>query len=329
MKHLRTSVPVRRQRGMTLIELMVALVIGLLIVVAMTAAFVASSSSRREGVLSADVIETGRYAIDTLGRELSQAGYYGPLVVPAGATSNAGILCARGAANIASWQDSLPWHVVGLRSAGGANVDADPSCISRKAGTDAVFVQRASTCTTVECPDATPADFAYLQVSECGTEYSATPTVLAQGDSTTAFTLQTLTCDGTKAVKRKLIRRIYFVDADSNLQYQEVTLNGALSDHKVLIAENIEQMQIEYAVDSTGDGTADSFTGSPADWSQVIGMRVWLLARSTDSSKNTKDAATFVMADTTVDIAAAAVNPKRRLYSTYISFMTPKSRRET
>jgi type IV pilus assembly protein PilW len=100
-------------------------------------------------------------------------------------------------------------------------------------------------------------------------------------------------------------------------------------------------MQIEYAFDTStpADGTPDVFAAAPnpppapapnTNWSQVVGVRIWLLARSTDSSRNTKNAQSFVLGDTTVSITAnAAGNPKRRAYSTYISFVTPKARRES
>jgi type IV pilus assembly protein PilW len=89
-------------------------------------------------------------------------------------------------------------------------------------------------------------------------------------------------------------------------------------------------MQLEYAVDTSAVGTPSSFTATPADWSQVIGVRVKLLAVSSDPSKNTNNAGTFVLSDdTTVSIATAAGNPKRRVYSTYIPFVSPKSRLES
>src|SRR5450830_1057037 len=76
----------QRQHGLTLIELMVALVVGLLLVIAMSAIFVNSSTSRRELALSAEVIEHGRYGLDVLDRELSQTGFYGTLATPTGST---------------------------------------------------------------------------------------------------------------------------------------------------------------------------------------------------------------------------------------------------
>ena len=330
----------RRQRGLTLIELMVALVIGLLIVAATSVLFAGSSRSRREMELSADVIENGRYAVDALTRELSQTGFYGSLVKPATAATvidtatKATAMCLTTLASIGAWKDSLSYYALGLGSAAGANTDADPTCIARKAGTDALFVQRASTCAVGDtgCPAETDKE-AYLQVSECGDEYSTTPIVLAQGGSGAAtFALKTKTCAGVFAPKRKLVRRIYFISTADELSYQDIPLVvvGSLPPPVVLV-ENIEQLQIEYAVDTDNDGTPDSFDASPADWSQVIGARLWLLARSSDPSQNTKTAATFVLgADTTVSIAASASgNPKRRAYSTYISFVTPKARRES
>jgi type IV pilus assembly protein PilW len=305
-----------RQDGVTLIELMVALVIGLLLVIAMSAIFVNSSTSRRELALSAEVIENGRYGLDLLTRELSQTGFYGTLSTPTGSTQDE---CST---DEAEWADSLLIHVKGLN-----NADADPACLTRKADTDAIFVQRSSTCRVgeIEC-DAESDKHAYLQVSECGEEYNSKPFVLDKGLKTT-FTLQTKPCNSTtKAEKRRLIRRIYYISTASALSYVDIRLDGPTAP--VALVEDIEQMQFEYAIDSDGDGTVDSFGSTPADWAKVIGARVWLLARSSSTSRNAADAITFTMADKTVDISASSSNLKRRVYSTYISFVTPKSRME-
>jgi type IV pilus assembly protein PilW len=322
MNHRPNSSHTRRagagSRGLTLIELMVSLVIGLVILAAASAMFVSSSRSRTEIDSSADVIENGRYGLDMLSRELSQTGFYGTLVAPTGTTVS---LCST---DPTVWAASLAKVAVGLN-----NADADPACLSRKAGTDAIFVQRASTCTTADgaAACAEDANNGYLQVSECGDEYSVTPFVVARGNDA-SLVLKTKTCDtATTAPKRKLIRRIFYIASNDVLSYIDITTSGALNP--VAVAENIEQMQIEYALDTDSDGTPDSFTPGPADWSQVIGVRVWLLARSSATSANTKNASTFQMSDTSVDVAAASANYKRRVYSTYIPFITPKSRRES
>jgi type IV pilus assembly protein PilW len=317
-KRLTHAASPARQRGLTLVELMVAMTIGLVIVAATTGIFVNSSAMRRQIESSADVIESGRYALDLLSRELSQTGYYGTLSSPTGTT-----VPDPCTTDVAAWANSLAVHVFGVQGA-----DPNPACLgNRKAGTDAVFIQRASTCTTAEGGTCAENDKnGYIQVSECGDEYSLTPFVVAKGTDA-ALKLQTRACDGTKAEIRKLIRRTYYVSTADVLSYVDVTPLGAQPEVKLI--ENVEQMQIEYAVDTDSDGTPDEFKTAPADWSQVIGLRVWVLARSTDTSTNTKNALTIQMSDTKIDIAAAAANFKRRVYSTYIPFTTPKSRRES
>src|SRR5512138_510028 len=187
------TVRIARQRtrssehGLTLVELMVAMTIGLLLVAATTALFANSSALRRQIESSADVIENGRYGLDVLSRELSLAGYYGTLSAPNGITIN---MCST---DPVVWADSLAVHAVGLN-----NAQADPLCLNRNPGTDASLVQRASTCTTTDAGAgcAENANNAYLQVSECGDEYSITPFVVAKGNDP-ALKLQTRACDGT------------------------------------------------------------------------------------------------------------------------------------
>lgn len=320
----------RTSRGFTLIELMVGLVVGLIMVVAMSALFVSSSNARRAVERSADVIENGRYGIGLLQRELAQAGFYGTLANPTG--SNAAALpCGAGAA---LWEDSMSLHVFGLN-----NDTADPGCLARKADTDAIFVQRLSTCRSGEAGCAAEdANDAYVQVSECGTEYSADPFVLAAGGSGDGvFKLLGKACAaGTLAEKRRLIRRIYFVSTDSVLSYADVRLDGTATP--VALVENIEQMQVEYAVDDNLDGTADSFDSAPADWSQVIGARVWLLARSQSASRTAKEDTVFRMGDVidpvdgtvgTYTVEKGAAYQNRRVYSSYIPFVSPRARRES
>jgi len=321
----------RSVRGLTLVEMMVALAIGLLLVIAMSAIFVSSSSSRREVEMSADVIESGRYGVDVLTRELSQAGYFDTLVTPPGTTNNP---CST---NIVQWRASLSIHVAALNNATAAPA-APWDCVTPKEGTDVIFIQRASTCAVGEADCQTEnGNNAYIQVSECGEEYSAlmpNPFKLAAGGSGTGtFNMQTKACDGaTFVAKRKVIRRIYYVSASDVLSYIDI-LPTLGAQPAVQLAENIEQMQIEYgiaAADSAGSPT--SFTASPtaAELPFIVGARVALLARSTVASKNTKNAVSFTLSDdTTVDIAAASSNLKRRVYTTYIPFVTPKSRRES
>lgn len=75
-----------RQQGLSLIELLISMAIGLLILAGLVTMFVNSSANQRELQRSSIRIENGRYAMDTLTQDLHHAGYYGQFflnVVPA------------------------------------------------------------------------------------------------------------------------------------------------------------------------------------------------------------------------------------------------------
>lgn len=304
----------RPHRGLTLVELMVAMAVSLLLLAALTAVFINSNAARREIDLSAEVMENGRYASDVLTRELAQAGFYGTLVTVPGTSLDLTKLCSN---NLSEWTDSLGIPVFGVQPS-----DAKPSCLaSRKSGTDAIFVQRVSTCTVGEtdCP-AESNNFAYLQVSECGSEYSSTPFVLARGGSGSGtFTLQNKTCSAAgSAPYRKLIRRIYYISESNQLSYQEIGLTT--NPAPVVLVDGIEDLQVEYGIDGAPaavDGSIDVFKAAPdaTEWTNVIGLRVGVQALSSSSSRQAQP--------------GTSDNLKRRVYNTFIPFAAPTLKRQS
>jgi type IV pilus assembly protein PilW len=71
MKHSRHS-----QRGMTIVELMVGLTIGLVISLAAAAMYMAVNENSRSLKANADIDETGKLALDAIGREIQKAGFF-------------------------------------------------------------------------------------------------------------------------------------------------------------------------------------------------------------------------------------------------------------
>lgn len=329
--------PARPQAGLTLIELMITLTIGLIIIGALGMLFIGSSSTRREVETTAETIENGRYAIDVLSRELSLAGYYGTLTRPAGGSAT-GIPCSTSAAD---WTGSLELHTFGWNQDAGS-----PACLTdRKAGTDAIFIQRASTCEAgIDGCEGERADRAYLQVSECGETYNDNPPQLGRGrggdgaagdgggdsdDEAAAptFDLQTSTCAGDFAPLRRFVRGIYFINSNDVLTYREIGPAGSTS---VPLVENIEQLQFSYAIDTDGDGSPDEFTSKPtttARWTNVIGVRVWVLSRSPTESDRPEDTPSFQFDDMPADGVDLTKAYRRRASTTYISFVSPTLRR--
>ena len=78
-----------RQAGLTLLELMISLSLGLLLLTGIGTIYVGSNQTYRVQEQNARIQESGRYALDVLGRSLRQAGYWN---MPAGsALPTAGI----------------------------------------------------------------------------------------------------------------------------------------------------------------------------------------------------------------------------------------------
>ncbi|MBX9794965.1 MAG: prepilin-type N-terminal cleavage/methylation domain-containing protein, partial [Burkholderiaceae bacterium] len=65
-----------RQYGMTLIELMVGLVIGIVLSLAAASLYLATRESSRTSQSISDINETGKIALEMIGREIQKAGFY-------------------------------------------------------------------------------------------------------------------------------------------------------------------------------------------------------------------------------------------------------------
>jgi type IV pilus assembly protein PilW len=76
----RNSLLLRRpQAGLTLLEMMIALSLGLLLVAGIGTIFVGSNQTYRVQEENARIQESGRFALDVLGRSIRQAGYWNML----------------------------------------------------------------------------------------------------------------------------------------------------------------------------------------------------------------------------------------------------------
>lgn len=71
-----------RQSGFTLLELMIALTLGLLLLTGIGTIYVGSNQTYRVQEQSARIQESGRYALEVIGRSLRQAGYWNMPVSP-------------------------------------------------------------------------------------------------------------------------------------------------------------------------------------------------------------------------------------------------------
>ncbi len=298
------------QGGFSLIELMIAITLGLLIMAGLTSIFVKNSQARAEIERSNRQLESGRYAMTLLTEDLRMAGFFAQfnpyrlIIKPANSPLGDGLAnitltampdpCAT---SLSDLNNAFFFHVQGYD-----NSTTVPSCVSdARAGSDILVIRRVSTCVagpTLEAGcDAVVSGAPYFQSSNC---YQATELAINTGsttdyqayfrlgtDTTTAFMdRRPLSCTvGTQADFRGYLTHIYFV-ANNNAPGDGIpTLKRAELGNKlnpagftiVPLVEGIETIQFEYGIDTvfasppTSDGVIDGYTADPNTYNGCTG----------------------------------------------------------
>jgi len=95
-------------------------------------------------------------------------------------------------------------------------------------------------------------------------------------------------------------------------------LNGAMTTE--LIAQGVEDMQIEYGIDTDTDGFADRYIAAPsaAQMVQVTTCRIYLLMRSTEPDENYSNDHTYTYSNSALSPYTPADNYYRRMFSTTV-----------
>ncbi len=110
----------------------------------------------------------------------------------------------------------------------------------------------------------------------------------------------------------------------------ELSASGGTTQFNTIpLVEGIQNLQLDYGLDTDGDGYPDSYTATPAtitDWSNVVAIRVNLLARNNDISAGFSDTKTYNMG------LAGTVGPfndayKRHAYSELVRAVNLSGRR--
>jgi len=347
----------RRAAGLSIIELMISITLGLMILTAVITVFVNASATRSELERTSRQIENGRMAIEILSDDLRLAGFYGELA--------AGSLAAPGAVpdpcttTIANLQAGMPLHVQGYFR--GTAVPVTCPGVSPLANSDVLVVRRVKTCVAGVAGCAAEAnDRPYLQVSLCSVD--ATPLTLALWNGNLAtFPLRINGCPtvATLAGRREFLTHVYYLSTSNGAGQNIPTLKRlelAPGNPPVWVdtplVEGIERINIEYGIDYLdGDGNPDGYTADPTNynpgdcpvgaciavnnWANVVTVQFHILARNTERTPNYKDTKTYHLGR---DAAGAAytVGPfaapddvyRRHVYSGLVRIINPAGRRD-
>ncbi|HEX2826034.1 MAG TPA: PilW family protein [Burkholderiales bacterium] len=332
----------QRAQGFSLVELMISITLGLLVLAVLGTIFANTSRSRGELQKTSQQVDNGRYAVELLSEDLQLAGYFGELNV-AGVALPAALpdLCSMA---IDDWKAALPIHMQGYDAGAGA-----PSCMpaSMKSGGDVVALRRVRTCIAGNAGcEALVGSQPYLQVGLC----SATANAYTLGIAADTAFSHTLKDCATAAGRRRYETHIYFVATDNGSgaaipTLKRLELNGS-GYTEVALVEGIERMEVEYGIDTDGDGSPDVYTAdpsnftyagctlcsAPANWSNVVTAKLHLLSRTLEPSAGYTDVKTYSLGLNAAGepVTAGPFNDgyRRNVYTAAVRIVNPSARRD-
>lgn len=253
-------------RGLTLVELLVSMAVGLLLATGLGYTYLQAAAGRDGTESLTDLQETAQFALDAVEADLRLAGFYGRGAGPARITMAPGISIRCDGSDVTAWVLDLAHPV------GGSDEAWDLPCRARwntpRAGSDVLVVRHAS-------PAAATPTAGQVQISarpdgsRLGIDGSAAPPSASLHD---------------------LEVRAYYVNERSSfdsgrpsLRQLTLTRNGttpALEDEEVIAG--IENLQVLFGLDADGDGSVERYVSADeaalADPAIIMAVRVWLLA---------------------------------------------------
>ena len=351
-----------RQAGLSLIELMVAITIGLFLLVGLVSVFSTSNQTYMDLGRASQQIENGRFATQILVDDIGHAGFFGRYsqtpVMPASADP-----CVNN--DMAKLLEGIALPIQGYDAPASSPITACLPVANHVSGTDILVVRRVDSTmatgngTTIAAAALT-ANNIYMQSNADSTAVPIIAKATGAGGAATGSTgeagIFTLRNKDTTQIApvRKYHVHIYFVapcsvpngggsvctgSADDNgapiptLKRIELTSNGVMT--VVPLVEGIENLQFDYGIDADKDGVPDAaYVTTPAafaDWANVVAVRINILSRQIEPSNGYVDAKTYDMgiAGMYSPPAPPALQYKRHVYNAVIRITNPASRRES
>lgn len=261
---------------MTLIELMVAMSIGLFLIWGAFEVYLQSKTSYQAADVATRLRENARFALEAIEPDLRLAGFWGPSTNTAPAPDAAGMTVSCAGSDASSWALALE-QPVAASDDGYAITGCGPHG-SARAGSDVLFIRHAGGLPA--SPDA-----GQIQV--------ASDLAMAQlfNDGLVPAGLDPLTGE-----VRDLQVHAYYVDDTSSFapdmpSLRRLTLikGGIIEDQEMITG--VENLQVQFGLDTNGDGQVERYVdpdsaeldpGAAAylEHARIIAVRLWMLVRS-------------------------------------------------
>lgn len=319
-----------QQQGFTLVELMIAMMLGLMLTTALLSMLSQSRQSFRQDNTYASMQDESRYAMQELSRDISMAGFVGDVMAPDVIELDGSLVVgddcqsSGGESFIEQFSDSGTNDYTTLMAVDNittAQATAAFACLDGSelvAGTDIVAIKRL--------------------VGEEATDDLEDGDIAIRQNGTFAILFIEPIAD-TDYVPAPYEERIYspaiyyirnWTDAEGDgiPSLCRMVIEGGASADMVseCIAKGVENLQVEYGVDTNADGAIDEYVAdpTPVQIESAISARIFLLARTADEDFSYTDSRTYELSN------ADSVTPedgfRRRVYTTTVSIHNVRNR---
>lgn len=295
------------QRGLTLVELMVAIALNLLVILAVSMLYLNTRSTQKTVDQRAALLESGQQVLEQLGRDVANAGFY-PAVsteaAVAGGADLSNVLMGFSGATDSAHMNLPDAYRFGIYGCTGQTFDTNGNgCAAQltgvRAGSDALVVSYFTNDTfsldvgnRSDCTHADAANDATYNKAERVGSVTTTATD-ANGQKTSTSTPRTQNDDLVPNAPILVINR-YFLDVGGNGN-TSLWCRGNGRPVPVELIPNVEQITVRYGVMGSGSAapvkymTAADLSASRAQvldgvsyepWERVVSVRLCVMVRS-------------------------------------------------
>lgn len=312
-------------RGLSLVELMISILLGLILSTGIVTVYIESKNNYQAEDEIARIQENGRYTLNLLKRELTLAGFFGGNLNTDEMTASAVTTdCASGnwVLDTSDPIDLIDSYASSFATVNGATLDC-MTASEIQAGTDILAVKRTAGDFTLKNgawnDGLTQAETTqwYLKVKGFGDEL-AWVYISGSGNFDTAD----IGTD-TEVDYWEYHSNIFYVQNFSNTVGDNIPslctekLSGNAVTKQCLV-EGVEDMQIEFGIDTDTDGVANQFKSSPtsSEIGTAVAARIYILVRSIDPVAGYTNTKSYSLGEKSV--AAKNDGYLRRVFSTTV-----------
>ncbi|QFU77946.1 hypothetical protein EY643_15820 [Halioglobus maricola] len=294
----------RDQGGFSLIEFMVAMVLGIIVIAGAVSVYVASKRSLTEVDQVAGISENGQFAMQMIGYSAKHVGFFGGTyfqdITQDGSLGTTIVNDCTGDAAAYDTDTSLLAMTVGSdNTAFGCITDA-------RENTDVLVIKNVVPAPIAADPnDATGNTFPAGSIDPETTYILANTEVALMIDG--ADTLPDVGAGATYALAAAWPYNveIYYVRDTDTPTLSRLTLgwNGtAMAMQRQDLVQGVEDMRLLFGFDTNNDGTADTMAGDPnevgsTDWDQATSMQAYLLLRAENDDYDYTNEKTYTLGD--------------------------------